>query len=404
MAEGRYRVLLVTPFYEPNVGGVETHLLDLVAYLRGRGDHVTVVTYQPLVTPVRASRREVRDGAEVLRVRWPRGLFNLLEPAFPLQFAYLFPRLFVATARAARRGRFDVVHGHGLVGGAIAALVARMVGARGVTSLHTVYRLADRPALAWSVRPMLAAADIVLANSESGLRDLIDAGLPAAKTGRFAYWLDGDVFRPRDRAEARRRLGLGEGFVVLFVHRLTAQKGLPVMLEAARLLEARSDITFLFAGDGPLAPVVARAAGERRNVRFMGAVPNRELAWVYAAGDIMWGNPDLDYMGRASMEAMLCGCPVLAPSATQVMGVAAPVQRDRFPGIRFVAPEPGAVAAALGRLAEDRAERARMREDAAAYMRERAGLRNAEAVRDAYAARGAHRAAPGRTAFPGGAP
>jgi hypothetical protein len=47
-------VLILTHFFRPNVGGVETHLDDLVSYLVERNYQVFVVTYQPLVTKAHA--------------------------------------------------------------------------------------------------------------------------------------------------------------------------------------------------------------------------------------------------------------------------------------------------------------------------------------------------------------
>ena len=49
------RVMILTNCYAPNVGGVETHLSDLTAWLGSRPDlDMDVVTYQPLTTPVKA--------------------------------------------------------------------------------------------------------------------------------------------------------------------------------------------------------------------------------------------------------------------------------------------------------------------------------------------------------------
>ena len=47
-------ILMICPFFRPNVGGVETHLNDLCEYLKKRGHRVFVVTYQPLMTDMKA--------------------------------------------------------------------------------------------------------------------------------------------------------------------------------------------------------------------------------------------------------------------------------------------------------------------------------------------------------------
>ena len=46
----RTAVVLLCPFYPPNLGGVETHLQLLTDYLVGKNYLISVLTYQPLVT------------------------------------------------------------------------------------------------------------------------------------------------------------------------------------------------------------------------------------------------------------------------------------------------------------------------------------------------------------------
>ena len=49
-------VLIITPFFSPNIGGVETHLDDLVDALDKNGYKVYVQTYSPLTTDTEAWR------------------------------------------------------------------------------------------------------------------------------------------------------------------------------------------------------------------------------------------------------------------------------------------------------------------------------------------------------------
>ena len=62
-------VLILTPFYEPNIGGVETHLKDLTTYLRKQKKvNVFVLTYQPLTTKAKGPYFEKDENIEVMAV------------------------------------------------------------------------------------------------------------------------------------------------------------------------------------------------------------------------------------------------------------------------------------------------------------------------------------------------
>jgi len=100
--------------------------------------------------------------------------------------------------------------------------------------------------------------------------------------------------------------------VVIAVGRLTPQKGLHTLIEAApRVAEAVPDAGFLIVGDGPLRGELERAArasgaaivfaGERRDVHDL-----MRGARVLALPSVYEGLP------LVALEAMACGLPVVA--------------------------------------------------------------------------------------------
>ena len=48
------KILMLSPFFSPNTGGVETFLDDLIRYLNKNSKFVEVITYQPLTTNIKA--------------------------------------------------------------------------------------------------------------------------------------------------------------------------------------------------------------------------------------------------------------------------------------------------------------------------------------------------------------
>lgn len=88
--KGKKSVLIVTPFFRPNIGGVETVLNNLIKANKDFGYHSIVVTYQPLTVKVKGLKYEKGDGFEIYRVNWfGTGWFNVLEKYFQIGRAHV---------------------------------------------------------------------------------------------------------------------------------------------------------------------------------------------------------------------------------------------------------------------------------------------------------------------------
>ena len=149
--------------------------------------------------------------------------------------------------------------------------------------------------------------------------------------------VDAELFRPMDREECRRRLGLS-GFVAGYVGRLVPEKGLMEMIEA--LAFSRGDVNLLFVGAGKFQAELeqrAREVGESSNVRFLPAQPLEELPQVMNALDVLvlpsrttprWK----EQFGRVIIEAHACATPVIGSDSgaiPEVIGEAGIVFRER---------------------------------------------------------------------------
>ncbi len=125
--------------------------------------------------------------------------------------------------------------------------------------------------------------------------------------------LDGTVFRPGDRASARRRLELPENAVVFAagaVDLRERRKGAHFLPEAVRLAQhrlGRPCILVVF-GRG-----VAGSAESRLNTRALGPIEDpAKLAAVYRAADLLLLPSTQDNLPNIAVEALACGCPTVA--------------------------------------------------------------------------------------------
>ncbi len=269
------------------------------------------------------------------------------------------------------------------------AVITGELGARTIQSL--LYGLGGRcPVLIWATLSerleqgrgrgrellrsvLLRGAAGVLVNGESGARYIRGFGFPDRRIYRVPQPVDVDRFDapPTRDGDAAHRL--------LYVGRLSAGKGLPLLFDALeRRAGARPDrpIELRVVGDGPLrGELEARRLPGNVRVAFLGAVPYDALPGIYAAAGLLVFPTLADEWGLVVNEAMASGVPVIGSVHAQA------VEELVEPGVgwRFDPESPESADRALGtaldaspddldtmrRAARDRARRLRP-EDAAA--------------------------------------
>jgi len=309
------RILMITPFFSPNIGGVETHLGDLCKYLQKRGHKIFVITYQPLTTKLKAQGLELKQNMIIRRIGWfGHNLFHRLEPYPLLEFIYLTPMLlgYSLFFFFRYRNEVDVIHAHGLNAAFVAKVVTKAFNKRSIVTIHAVYNLHDRPFLAKMFRWVLSSSDVVLATSEKTKENLLVNGLPKNKIRVFIHWMDQDLFRPLDRRNCKKKLGLENKFMALFVGRFIEKKGVRVLLDVTSKVDS-DDTVFVFIGDGPLVDEIKRKALETKNIAFVESASQNSLVEYYNAADVLIV-PSLyeEPLGRVILEALSCGTPVIA--------------------------------------------------------------------------------------------
>ncbi len=269
----------------------------------------------------------------------------------------------VRLRRQMAKARPELVYVNNLTGFA-AALAAKVLGVPVVWHVRELFKDAggemhDPPGGRRIVRWALShLADHVVVISESVRVNVLGEGerervsvIPNAVEDRFFDF-------PMAREEARRRLGLPEGGLIIGVPgTLRPVKGHSFFLKAAaRLARKREDLHFAICGDGEprfKADLIEQAArlGLRPQVTFTGTVA--DMREFYRACDIACISSRSESFGRTAIEAFAIGTPV---AATAVGGLAETIEHERNGLLADYGDEEG-LAAALQRLAADRALR-----------------------------------------------
>lgn len=296
------KIAIVTDWFAPRRGGIESQLLELAERLGRRGHEVRVIT------PTRGAV----SGARFLATQLP----VLTWPGSDLAVS---PRLCSAMRAELSRG-YDVVHAHVSVvspAAYAAATAARALDLPTVVTFHSVLRhkrfllrAADAIAgLAASRVEWTAVSRVVAAQVESALRGTVVSELPNGIDA--AFW----TTHPPKHAD---RIGT----TIVSAMRLHPKKRPLPLIRAfvAAVGQANVPARLIIVGDGPERPRVEReverlAAGALATVQLRPWASPVELRSLYAEADAFAIASTREAFGIATLEARAAGLPVVAMSA-----------------------------------------------------------------------------------------
>jgi glycosyltransferase involved in cell wall biosynthesis len=260
-----------------------------------------------------------------------------------------------------RRERVRIWHGHDYKSNALGLLLNRFWPMRLVTTLHGWVKETRRTPLYYKIDELcLPRYEAVISVSPDLYERSLACGVAPQRCMLIENGIDiGQYARRRPLAEAKRLLGQPpDRFVVGAIGRLSAEKGFDLLIRAVhRLLQERSDLALVIAGEGDEAPRLQRlidelGVGER--MRLLGYCADPRT--VYEALDVFALSSFREGLPNVLLEAMATAVPVVA---TRIAGIPRLVED----GVNGLLIEPGnsdALSAAVMRLAGDADLRTRL--------------------------------------------
>jgi glycogen(starch) synthase len=357
------RILMLTWEYPPRiVGGISRVVEGLSKSLVKLGAEIHVITTEMPGSPL----EENDDGVFIHRV-------GIDSPAPNFHSWVLLMNHFFSkrAGRLAREvGGFDIVHVHDWLVLPSGAEVKSFLGCKMVSTLHSLeFKRAGEPnspegkmveSLEWWIT---YESSLIIVCSGSMKQDthsrykapdekiwVIPIGIDTKKFQRQAP--DRDVIRARYRVSVNEKL-------ILFVGRLTHQKGCEYLIRAIPSAAKHDNVKLVIVGDGYQKgelEYVASQTGESWRIRFTGFLPDGDVVDLMLSADVMVIPSVYEPFGVVALEALAAGVPVVA---SDVDGLGEIIKHE-YNGILVYPRDSSSISWGISRILSDRLNTLRM--------------------------------------------
>lgn len=292
----------------PTHGGSGVVATELGIELAKRGHNVHIISYS---VPFR------------LRQFYPNLFFHEVELfSYPLFKHPLFALALInKMVEAAKMARLDILHAHYAIPHAISAYVAKQMlknhAPKVITTLHgTDITLVGMDRSFYDlVRFSIQQSDGVTAVSRF-LRDRTASQFQITRPIEVIYnFVDTDRFRPKE-VTSREMYARPEEKILVHVSNFRRVKRVPDVIEVFRRVNEEIPSVLILVGEGQernVAQDLVLKHGLQYKVHFLG---NQDFVEdVLALADLFLLPSEKESFGLVALEAMSCGCPVIASDA-----------------------------------------------------------------------------------------
>jgi Glycosyltransferase len=302
------------------VGGVAVHVTELAAALQRKGNDVHVFTRMRWPGDLQYDNI---DGVHYHRVPY-HGSGNFVDDINNMCRAFVVAVFHVEDYMGAP---FDIVHAHDWMAANAMVWIKQGRGRKGILTMHsTEYgrsgnnfysgpsrRIMDHERHGTFCADRLIAVSNALKSEVMWIYNVPDWKAAVIHNG-ISYWQFNGFLDP-GRVKSRYHIGPLDP-TILFVGRMTSQKGPDLLVEAIpHVLKFYGNAKFIFTGEGDLRVQVERLTwqkGVHHACRFYGMMPRQELIDLYKSVDGVVVPSRNEPFGIVILEAWAAGKPVIA--------------------------------------------------------------------------------------------
>ncbi|XP_015787298.1 N-acetylglucosaminyl-phosphatidylinositol biosynthetic protein [Tetranychus urticae] len=305
-----YRICMISDFFYPNSGGVESHIFQLSQCLINYGHKVVVLTHS----------YGCRKGIRIMS----RGLKVYYLPFAVIYNQCTLPTLFASLPLIRSiliREQIDIVHCHSAFSAmAIESLIhGKLLGLKTIFTEHSLFGFADVSAIITNqlLGMSLIFANAVICVSHVGKENTaLRAGVDPNKIYVIPNAVDTNVFKPDPSSRDSRYV------TIIVASRLVYRKGIDLLIEAIPIICKQYPQTrFFIIGDGPKKVNLEQMVEEnllQSRVQMFGMVKHENIRDILIQGDIFLNSSLTEAFCMAIIEAVACGLQVVS---TNVGGI-----------------------------------------------------------------------------------
>ncbi|KAH8768950.1 glycosyltransferase family 4 protein [Diaporthe sp. PMI_573] len=370
MSKPTYNIAMVSDFFFPQPGGVESHIYQLSQRLIDRGHKVVVITH------AYDDRKGIRYLTNGLKVYYVPFFVIYRSASFPTVFSFfpIFRNIII-------REQINIVHGHASLSNLCweATLHARTMGIRTIFTDHSLFGFADAASILTNKLLKFTLSDVdhvICVSNTSKENTVLRASLDPLMVSVIPNAVVASNFRPLDLSlevsgtgstnssfgndypVPAHRLSPHDPVTIVVISRLFYNKGIDLLVAAIpRILDHQPNTRFIIAGSGPKAIDLEQMIEQnvlQDRVEMIGSVRHEEVRDVMVRGHIYLHPSLTEAFGTVIVEAASCGLYVVC---TQVGGIP-----EVLPGYmtQFAKPEEDdIVAATVKAIADIRANKIR---------------------------------------------
>lgn len=300
-------ILILSDSYPPEVRSAAQLMKDLAEGLATEGHRVSVVTSMPAynlaerASAVKLEKDFTENGVRILRtITLPHHRVHFFMRGIA---QLVLPFLFFYTAKKNLREKIDVVilHSPPLPLALAAAKIKKVYGARFILNVHDIFPqnavdlgiMTQWPLIRffeWMEYKAYRDADLLVVPSESHKRYLNEKrSVSSSKVAVVPHWINIRPFElAKNTGRFRKQYRLDGKFIFLFAGVLGPSQGLELILNLADWVRGKTDIVFLFVGDGSEKERLRELAKQKNltNVRFESFISSEEYPDLLAEADV----------------------------------------------------------------------------------------------------------------------
>nr|CAG4646216.1 EOG090X0515 [Macrothrix elegans] len=302
---------MVSDFFYPNLGGVESHIFTLSECLLKLGHKVVVVTH---AYGNRVGVRYMTNGLKVYYLPVKVMADQVVVPTLYASLA-LFRYIFI-------REGIEIVHGHSAFSSLAheGMIIGRLLGLKAVFTDHSLNGFADVSATLTNklLELTLAGCNHCICVSHTGKENtVLRARVPADLVSVIPNATDTTLFQPDPSKRDKDKI------VIVALSRLVYRKGMDLLAAVIPIIcQKYPQVNFLIGGDGPKR-ILLEQVKERENlhdrVLLLGALEQPQVHETLLRGHIFLNTSLTEAFCMAIVEAASCGLQVVS---TKVGGIA----------------------------------------------------------------------------------